>query len=83
MEITKLSVGNPDEVFVIDSDVKISTPTLEVQFEDLGASIVEFHKRRHGFSSPPPTTVNPWSMVLGTVVPTPADPAPATPDTAA
>ncbi|KAF8583069.1 hypothetical protein K439DRAFT_106164 [Ramaria rubella] len=84
---TKPSVGNPDEVFVIDSDsdeaasrnVKISTPTLEAQFEDLEASIVVYHKR-HGFSSPPPTTVNPWSTVLGTAVPAPAGPAPATPD---
>ncbi|KAF8592551.1 hypothetical protein K439DRAFT_1625908 [Ramaria rubella] len=91
MEITKPSVGNPDDVFVIDSDgdeaasrkVKISTPTLEAQFEDLEASIVGFHKRRHGFSSPPPTTVNPWSTVLGTAVPAPAGPAPATPDAAA
>ncbi|KAF8583516.1 hypothetical protein K439DRAFT_1634352 [Ramaria rubella] len=89
MEITKLSVGNPDKVFVIDSDgdeaasrkVKISTPTLEVQFEDLEASTVRF-------SSPPPTIMNPWSTVLGTAVPapatpSPATPAPATPDTAA
>ncbi|KAF8590168.1 hypothetical protein K439DRAFT_1612167 [Ramaria rubella] len=71
---TSSEVGEKD-VYVIDSDsdeatlsrkaamdsheVKsISTPTL-VQFEDLEASIVGFHKRRHGFSSPPPTTVNP------------------------
>ncbi|KAF8580562.1 hypothetical protein K439DRAFT_1619675 [Ramaria rubella] len=79
--VRKGSVVDEDEhIYVVDSDsdeaaishksheVKpISTPTLEAQFEDLEASIVGFHKRRHGFSSPPPTNVNLWSTKPDTV----------------
>ncbi|KAF8583197.1 hypothetical protein K439DRAFT_1617668 [Ramaria rubella] len=72
-----------EHIYIVDSDsdkleaatscksceVKlISTPTLEAQFEDLEASIVGFHKRRHEFSSPPPTIVNPWSTKPETAV---------------